>query len=539
MSPTRWVVPRASSLALLAVMFGAATASAQYYDSALHSLDFNAGPLARSPRLLGMGGLTEVVPDPNTSINLWDFARIPVGLRSDDSTSTVDVRPGTDAASSVGKLPDGLERQSLAARSTVLQSEAVYRNRDSGTLFGVVGDLSGLRWDQPYAADAEVRQTLKHPQVMAVLGGLVPRILDRHLEWGAHLRFRDENITNEYRSIVSNGAGQYIDLGGSELPPPGEFAPTKTTVNTVAYGVSSSYILGRATRVALGIEHENNDILATNEQDRSASEIRESRPYWIGQAALVGKLGRSLEYGVNGIGRTSDSEQDWRFTASAGTGGIPLSGRGNLLTRTEKSSELDARVRWTSGKVILAGTLNTAAQNLDIDPPNSNDATSFNRFINEAFNRQGADTLSLPDSVVHYRSRSRAWGWGGGGSYRFGVSTLGAEFHWLRDDGSTNLLGPGPRRIAWDVRVGYEHPLGDQMTGRVGYDYRWVDQDDFTANNEYKGSTGTLGLGYAPPTSTWSLEAGYQLEFRNPDFSDPAQVHQSRQRLAAQVHWVF
>jgi hypothetical protein len=310
-------------------------------------------------------------------------------------------------------------------------------------------------------------------------------------------------------------------------------------VNTVAYGVSTDYILGRTTRVALGIERENNDVLATNAQDRSSSEIRESRPYWTGQAALVGKLGRSLEYGVNGIGRTSDSEQDWRFTASAGVGAVPLTGRGNLLTRSEKSSELDARARWTSGKLILAGSLSTAAQDIDIDPPNANDATSFNRFINEAFNRPGADTLSLPDSVVHYESRRRAWGWSGGGSYRLGVSKLGAEFHWLRDAGSTNLLGPGPRRIAWDVRVGYEHPLGDQMMGRVGYDYRWVDQDDYTAFNEYKGSTGTVGLGYAPPASSWSLEAGYQLEFRNPDFSDPQQVHQSRQKLAAQVHWVF
>ncbi len=539
MSPTRWVVPRASSLALLALMLGAATASAQYYDSALNTLEFNTGPLARSPRLLGMGGLTDVIPDPNTSINLWDFAGMAVGLRSDDSTSTLDFRPGTDAASSVGKLPDGLDRQNLAARSTVAQAEAVYRNRESGSVFGVVGDLSGLHWDQPTAADEELRQSLKHPQAMPILSGVIPRILDRHLEWAAHMRFRDETLDNQYRAIVTNGAGQYIDLGGAELPPPGEFAPTSTSVNTIAYGVSTAYIMGKSARIALGIERENNDILATNDQDRSSSEIRESRPFWIGQAALVGKLGRSLEYGVSGIGRTSNSEQDWRFTASAGVGGIPLAGRGNLLTRSEKSSELDARARWTHGKVIFAGSLSTAAQDIDIDPPNANDATSLNRFINEAFNREGADTLSLPDSVVHYESRRRSWGWGGGASYRFGLSTLGAEYHWLRDLSTTNLLGPGPRRVAWDVRLGYEHPIGDQMKGRIGYDYRWVDQDDYTANNEYKGNTWTVGLGYAPASSSWSLETGYQLEFRNPDYSDPTQVHQSRQKLAAQIHWIF
>src|SRR5712691_10655041 len=131
MSPTRWVLPRALSLSLLAVMFGAATASAQFFEPALRSLDLSTGPVARSPRLLGMGGLSLAVPDRDASINLWDFAGIPVGLASDDTTSTLDVRPGTDALSSVTRLSSGRERQNLAARSTLAQMEAVYRNHES------------------------------------------------------------------------------------------------------------------------------------------------------------------------------------------------------------------------------------------------------------------------------------------------------------------------------------------------------------------------------------------------------------------------
>src|SRR5258706_4590221 len=107
MNPTRWVLPRALSLSLLAMTLGAASASAQFFDPALHSLDLSTGPVARSPRLLGMGGLSLAVPDRDASINLWDFAGIPVGLAADDTTSTLDVRPATDALSSVTRLSSG------------------------------------------------------------------------------------------------------------------------------------------------------------------------------------------------------------------------------------------------------------------------------------------------------------------------------------------------------------------------------------------------------------------------------------------------
>src|SRR5439155_3420316 len=131
-------------------------------DPALHSLDLSTGPVARSPRLLGMGGLSLAVPDRDASINLWDFAGMPVGLAADDTTSTLDVRPATDALSSVTRLSSGRERQNLAARSTLAQFEAVYRNHESSSAFGLVGDFSSLRWDHPYAANVELRQGLLH-----------------------------------------------------------------------------------------------------------------------------------------------------------------------------------------------------------------------------------------------------------------------------------------------------------------------------------------------------------------------------------------
>src|SRR4029077_6695311 len=113
----------------------------------------------------------------------------------------------------------------------------------------------------------------------------------------------------------------------------------------------------------------------------------------------------TVEWGVTGLGRVADSEVDWRFTASAGVGGNPLPRRGNMLPRSEKSSELHAQARWTPGKATFSGELHTAASKVTTDPPNANDATALNRFINTSFQRSGADTLTFPDSIVHGDSR--------------------------------------------------------------------------------------------------------------------------------------
>ena len=539
MSPTRWVAPRALSLSCLAVMFASATASAQFYDPALRSLDLGTGEVARSPRLLGMGGLSLVIPDRNASYSLWDLSGIPVGLSADDTTSTLDVRPGTDALSSVSQLDAGRVRQNLASRRTATQLEAVYRSRESGSLFGLVGDLSSLRWDHPFDRAVELRESLVHPEAMGILGGEVPRFFSHHLRWGAHLRFRDETVEDQYRFIVSNAAGDYIDLAGGQMPAPNEFTPTSVDVNTSAYGLSTAYALGRRTQLAFGIEHETNRIHSANDLKRSSSEIQETRPYWNGQAVLVGRFGRTFEYGITGTGRLAKSEADWRFTASASVGAEPLTGRGNLLTRDERSSELTARARWSPGRATFAASLHTEASKVLIDPPNAGDPTSLNRFISAAFNRTGADTLSLPDSIVHGEARRNAWGWGTGAGYRFRRTTVGVELHWSRDVRFTLQQGAGPRRIAWDIRGGLEHPLGAQLQGRLGYAYRTVDEDDFTAGNEFEAQSVSVGLGFAPAGATWALQSAYRLEFRSQDFESVDDERQSRQNLALEVHWSF
>ena len=536
---SRWAAPRVLFASWLALMLGVSTASAQFFAPALQSLDLSTAQLARSARLLGMGGLTLVVPDHNLTYSLWDFARIPVGLIDDDTTSTVDLDPGSDALSSVHTITDGRERQDLAARRTGAGIEAVYRSRESGGGFGYVGDLSNLRYDQPVGTESELRQSVLRPTGTLILTGVVPHYFHRHLEWGLHLKFLNETVNRQYREIVSNAAGEYIDLGGGELPPPGEFVLTSVDVNTTAYGFSTSYRLGKSTHIALGIERENDRFKGTNDLDRSSYETDETRPYWNGQAAITGLIGHTFEWGVNGIGRKSTSEVDWRFTASAGVGGVPLEGRGNMLSRDEKSSEMQAQARWTPGRNTVSGEFHTSASKVLTDPPNLNDETSLNFFINEAYNRAGADTLALPDSVISGDQRQNAWGWSGGVSHRFKTTTVGVEYHWSRNVGSTSQFGQGPRQLAWDIRSGLEHPLGKVMMGRLGYQYRSVDEDTYTAGNEFKANAISLGLGYAPPGTSWTFESGYRVEFRSQDWNDPADERQSRQNLGIEVLWKF
>ena len=539
----RWAAPRVVFASWLALMLYVPTASAQFFAPALRSLDINTEQLSRSARLLGMGGLTLTVPDHNTTYSLWDFARIPVGLTEDDTTSTVDLDPGTDAVSAVHTIADGRERQNLAARRAGSGIEAVYRSRESGGGFGYVGDLSNLRYDQPVSSGSELRQSVLRPAGTAILTGVVPRYFHRHLQWGLHLRFLNETVDRQYREIVSNAAGEYIDLGGGELPPPSEFVITSVDVNTTAYGFSTSYALGKSTHIALGIERENDRFKGTNALDRSTYETDETRPYWNGQAAIVGLIGHTFEWGVNGIGRVSNSEVDWRFTASGGVGADPLDGRGNMLTRDEKSSEMLAQARWTPGRTTFSGEVHTAASKVLTDPPNANDVTSLNHFINVAYyvipTNPNFGGIVLPDSVIHSESRRYAVGWSGGVSHRFTRNTVGIEYHWSRDLATNLQLGDGPRRVDWDIRGGLEHPLGKVLLGRLGYQYHSVDEDEFTTGNEFKANAFSVGLGYAPPGTSWTLESGYRVEFRSQDFNDPTDERQSRQNLGVEVLWKF
>ena len=77
------------------------------------------------------------------------------------------------------------------------------------------------------------------------------------------------------------------------------------------------------------------------------------------------------------------------------------------------------------------------------------------------------------------------------------------------------------------------------MSARAGYAYRQVDEDEFTAENEWLAHAFSFGAGYAPGNSSWSLEFGYQFELRGEEYESAGDDRQTRQNMAMQIHWRF
>jgi len=536
MSPSRGVLSNALVLCFAAATLGAGAARAQFYDPALRSLDL-VTDVSRSVRLQGMGGLSLSVPDHENHLTLWDFANSPLGAFGEDSVGTLDIRPSFGMASSAHDLPYGM-RQHLAGRMSGVQFESFYRDHKSSA-YGAVGTLNSVRRDTPYSEDLELRRDVGLPEIMPIINGAMPHFGGGKLRYALRLRFGGEHLVDQYRTITENPNGEFITLDGSTVPSPVFLQPDEYRVNTSGVGAGLSYPIGANTIFALGLDAVEQRIKGSNNSDRYSAERRETRPYTIGQATLIGRLGPSLEYGVDGRAWRANSEESWYFTISAGVGAEPLIGRGKLLEREEEGSALKSRVTYRAGNLELGGGLWTRASKVNITPPDASDPTSFNRFLNQVYYRQNADSLAKPDSVVVNEIREYAWGYGAGASLTVGRSVLGAEWHWSRDLFAQSVAGDGPKAIAWEIRSGWEYPCTPMITGRVGYGYRWWDRNDFTRLNEFKGHSASLGMGLRPAGASWGFEGAWTFAWHQSDFGDPTGSHGTRQMVATHIHWNF
>ncbi len=544
MSPNRRVLSNVLVLLFAAATCGVPVARAQFYDPVVQSIDLTSD-VWRSPRLVGMGGLSLVIPDRDNRITLWDFARSPLGVFAEDTVGTVDLRPETGSVSGA-HLIEGApgERQDLAGRMSSMQFESFYRD-DHGTAYGAAGVLNSVRRDTPYGDDIELRRSVGLPEVMPILNGILPHLGHGKIRYALRMRFGGEHLVDQYRTYVTNANGEYISLDGITLNAPAFFDPDEYRVNTSGIGGGLSYPVGSRSTLALGLDTYEQRIKGSNNGDRYSAEQRERRPYTVGQASLVGRLGDAIEFGVDGHGWLSRSERSWYFTISAGVGAVPLTGRGKLLERKERGSSLNTRARFHSGNFELGARAWTRATKVEVLPPDATDLTSFNRFLNVVYLRQGADTLAKPDSVVASETRDYAVGFGGGASMKFRRGIVGVEYHWSRDvvlrqlDATGPDLLAGPKAITWDIRSGLEYRCTPTISGRLGYGYRWWDQDDFTHLNEFKGHSVSLGMGVRPPGTSWRFESGWTFGWNQPDFGNPLGEHGTRQFLATQVHWEF
>ena len=536
MSPSRRVLPLALTMLTLAVSM-AAPAFAQFYVPVLRASGLD-DKFAASPRLLGMGGLGLAVADRDREISLWDMAGSPLGAFWDDTVSTLKLAPRTGSLSGAHDLDAIRQREDMAARSVGLPFETFLRDA-KGRAFGMYGSLQSVRTDSPFADNLETRRSVSEPNVTAIANGPMPFILRDKARYALRLNFASEHLRDEYRLFVSNPTGEYLSQDGTVTPPPNIFLPDEYKVKTRSFGAGVSYPLGKKHTLAVMADAMHQELKGLNEGGRYSAELTESRPTKLGQASLFGSLGPNLSYGVDGRGWISEAPQDWRFSLSAGVGGIPLAGRGRFLEREERGSSLDSRVRWKNGKVSMTGQLWTSASKLNIKAPHPNDMSSFNRFLSSIWYRVGTDTLWLADSVRTDESRRYAWGYGAGASYKFQRGVAGVEWNWSRDVTNDQFTGEGPQQIAYDIRAGLEYTCTPIVTGRLGWGAHWADGDDFTLANEFVGQSLSAGLGLKPAKTTWGFDIGYTFGWWDSDFADPYSHRRTQQQLVSQLRWDF
>jgi len=536
-----WVV---AALTVGLALAAAVTACAQELAATERTLGVSPDPIARSPRLFGMGFLTVVGDDPHNRITLWDFAGNPAGIGSSDSSSTLEYRPGTSSVSGISDQiysPTPFEHQTLGAMTTGFEGW----RRAGGITYGVTGDFGSVRMDEPVGNDVERRTHVSFPHVTGALNGPVPYAKSGHLRYALTMFAGRESGEDQFLTFVRNEAGEYIDRDGATLTPVNLFEPDSRRTTSLGGSATLSYVLGHWLEAAATGHLVNVERALLNTGDRYYFETREKlrghRPYPAGQLSLVGHAGRHLEWGWDGRLWDARSEQHWVFTISAGIGQNPFAGRGTLSRNEERGSEMRSRLRWTQGPFELGGSLTTGFLQNAITPPDPGDPTSLNQFLYALYRRPNADTLSIPDSISIRHAEQRQWQAAGGVAVRLPGrrGLIGVEYHKTQAELVQAPGGLGPRPISWDVRAGIEYRIAAPLTARAGYIHGAQDADELTRNNETISNTGTLGFSVQPQGAIWSFDVGYGVGWWRADYGDPALPHGGRQQLASQLRWAF
>lgn len=529
----------------LGVPSGAIPAAAQQYEASLRSLDYFPDPLARSPRLLGMGRLT-LADDLHNHINLWDFAGNPTGIADAESLTAFEYRPGTRSSTALRDLPGTpplRERQQLAARQMRHGIEA-WKRAPGATAYGLIGEVATLQWDRPYSGSVEERGKFIVPALTGAVNGRLPWVRSTRFDYALRVGYSRESYDDLYFDFLQLPQGEYIGKPSAVVSPPDVFAPIHATVSNLGGGVAISMRVASGIKAAIGYDRTRAVVRSTNQGLRSSSRIDERRPFDIGQASVVGRVGQHLEFGANGRAWRSGSEEFFFWSVSAGPTQEPLVGQGKRLDRKEEGTSLQTRARWVDGPLEIGAGFSTTFRRGMVTPwypANAQEPPGFNNFVDQVGFRQGADTLMLPARIRSSRVEERGYQIVGGGSWRLPErrGSLGAEVHrWhLRADQPT--VGAGPEPTGWDVRAGGEYRCNAAFLARAGWSYGLSDRDHLTADNTYRHATATTGFGYQPVGSRWSVDLGYAFEWLNPDFPDPVRSRETRQRLALQTRWPF
>ena len=496
-------------------------------------------PLWRSPALIGMGKLT-LAEDVNNHLELWDFARNPAGIVDADTSTTLQVRPGVATASVQQAMPLGqpVIHQLLDTRQGIMGYE-VWRRTNNGNAYGFYGDVLADRFAEPYDAATGLSSRLNTPGGTLALNGRVPFWGNGRMHYSLRGTYTKGKTEDVYSFLAVNPTGVYLDKGGDRVAPPDFFTPDESKNTYVGAGGALSYRFGTPHTAALAGDYLEERMSGSNEDDRHVLGTTEKRPYGLGQATLMGRIGKNVQWIADGKTWQAADQERFDFSLSAGTTTLPLTGRGIVDQRFEEGSQLRTRLQWEQHGWQVAGSLDTWYQRVRITAPDPSDPNSYNAFLNSIVYRPSADSLVIPDSVRTNQSDVRGYEYAIGGSRVLSKrgGRIGAEYHWLRSRTDQTTSGPGPRMQGWDVRAGLEYPCAPLLRGRAGYVLRRWDADTFTAQNEYVTQTVTTGFGVGPASGHWSVEAAYAYQWGGPDYGEPYGLRGHQQQVAAQLRW--
>ena len=541
------VPPRVLRNAMLSTMclmaLGLVPPVAAQDETALRGLGYEVDPVARSPRLLGMGQL-QLVEDRHNRLALWNFAGNPTGIAEAESTSTFEYRPLVRSGSVFADVPVGApqyERQESGAHQTDHVFETWHRAPGSPA-YGLVANLTKVQVDQTYDALAEKRDRFSVPAIGGAVNGRMPWIHSNRFDYALRGQFGNTVQDHSYYEIFHLPQGDYLGKKTATVAAPDLFTPDHDEITNLYYGAAVSMRITKDIKAAIGYDRMLQKWRSTQEGLRSTSKLDEDRPFDTGQATLVGRLGRHVAWAADGRAWHVASEQSFFWTVSAGPTQTPLVGNGKRLDRDLKGTSLRTQARWMSGAFEVGAGFGTTWRREIITPwypTNPDDQAGFNDFLTEVAFRVGADTLLLPARVVASQVDERSTSLLAGGSWQLPSrkGLVGVEFERLNTKFDQLGFATGPKPQRWDVRAGGEYRCSPSFLARAGWNYGIHDQDDLSADNAYRSTVATVGMGLQPPGARWSADLAFAYEWLRPDFVDGANTRGDQRRMALQLRW--
>jgi hypothetical protein len=540
--------PRVLTSAMLSLLCLAApglSARARAQDGGLTGLGYIADPLSRSPRLLAMGRL-QLVDGVHNHLSLWDFAGNPTGIAAAESMSTFEYRPTIRSGSVFAYVPAGSPQYEQQEFGDHLAENTIetWRRAPGSTAYGLVADYSKLQTDVPFDANSETRDRYKVPTIGGAVNGRVPWVHSTRFDYALRGQFGTTVQDHQYNEIYHLPQGNYLGKPTAIVEPPDLFTPDHDEITNLRYGVALSARVTRDIRVAIGYDRQLAKWRSSLEGLRSTSNVEEDRPFNTGQATLVGRLGRNLEFAADGRLYHVASEQFFFWTVSAGPTTAPLAGAGKRLDRDLKGTSLRTQARWRSGAFSVGAGFGTSFDRQILTPwypTGPEEDAGFNDFLDVIGARPGADTLLLPERVTPSQVEERSTNFLGGGNWQLpgGKGVVGVEYEQTHTKVDQAGFATGPKPELWDIRAGGEYQLSSSFLARAGWNYGVHDVDALTSDNAYRSTVVTLGMGLKPPGARWSADLGFALEWLGADYVDATNTRGGEKQMSLQLRWPF